>query len=383
MKLLSRYAFLAAQFICFSAFAGIDPIESNAALKKAAGFAISNYTGVVAESYRMLRDSISNLRSGLHQLVKSPNEENLATARRLWKNSRDQYSRTEAFRFYGGPIDNAEDGPEAFLNAWPIDEGYIDSVRGAEGSGIVNKPKEFPDLSKAVLLGLNEKNGEKNISTGYHAVEFLLWGQDFSTTGPGNRPASDFLSKTPNDAAARRGQYLITLIELMEKQVDGLSREWTGEKGSYAAALIKESSNEALRRIFTGITTLTLDEMAGERMTVPLEIQDQENEQDCFSDYTLNDFLSNQQGITLIVLTLKPLLELSDKSLSHKLLAKLEETRVALEALQQAGPFDQIVAPTGSKAAKQLARKAIAALEAQSAAMAASGRALGLELNVE
>jgi putative iron-regulated protein len=353
-------------------------------LKKAAQTAVARYADHVHSTYVELQRSTRALDSALQKLAFEPTAANLSATREAWKLSRDVYSKTEAFRFYGGPIDDAEDGPEGFLNAWPIDESYIDSVRGAPASGLVNQAKQYPKLEEALLLDLNEKNGEKNISTGYHAIEFLLWGQDFNPKGPGQRPITDFQVKQPNDAAARRLEYLATLTKLLNKQVESLIKDWEpNSKASYATALKKESANEALRRIFTGITTLTLDEMAGERMTVPLEVKDQENEQDCFSDYTLHDFVSNQQGIVEIIQLLGPLLEASNRDLFYNLNARYGATSQALEKLRKVGPFDQIVAPNGSEASKQLVREAIAALEAQSAAMAAVGRALGLELNVE
>ena len=49
------------------------------------------------------------------------------------------YSPTEVFRFYGGPIDD-DNGPEGLLNAWPLDEVFIDYVLGNPDAGIINDP---------------------------------------------------------------------------------------------------------------------------------------------------------------------------------------------------------------------------------------------------
>ena len=80
------------------------------------------------------------------------------------------------------------DGPEGLINAWPLDEAYIDYVEGDPAAGVVNDPDTYPTIDAELLTSLNEQGGEANISTGWHAIEFLLWGQDLSTDGPGDAP---------------------------------------------------------------------------------------------------------------------------------------------------------------------------------------------------
>ena len=118
--------------------------------------------------------------------------ENLDAAKEAWLTARDEYGPTEAFRFYGGPIDNEETGVEGLVNAWPLDEAYIDYVDGDPEAGIVNNPDEHPTIDADALVAANEQGGEANVSTGWHAIEFLLWGQDLSADGPGARPVEDY-----------------------------------------------------------------------------------------------------------------------------------------------------------------------------------------------
>ncbi len=78
---------------------------------------------------------------------------------------------------------------------------------------IGGKKLDTSKITKELLAEkLQEAGGvEANVATGYHAVEFLLWGQDLNGTGPGNgaRPASDFdTKKCTNGNCARRAQYL-------------------------------------------------------------------------------------------------------------------------------------------------------------------------------
>ena len=74
------------------------------------------------------------------------------------------------------------EGPEGRLNSWLLDEAYIDYVKGNAQAGLINN-FEFP-LTEEALLAKNQEDDEADVSTGYHAIEFLLWGQDFYSQSP-------------------------------------------------------------------------------------------------------------------------------------------------------------------------------------------------------
>ncbi len=353
---------------------------------------VAHYADIVYATYSdALRDA-QTLDAAIHALVKKPSDATLESAREAWKRARVSYSATEAFRFYGGPIDDAEKGPEGFLNAWPMDEAYVDYVEGQKDAGIINRPKEYPKITKKLLLSLNEKDGEKNIATGYHAIEFLLWGQDISAAGPGERPVSDFI-KGKGPHAERRSQYLTLLSELLLEHLSQVREAWTpGKKGSYAELLKKEPLEESLRKIYTGVITLSLDEMAGERLTVALEMNDQENEQSCFSDTTLADAKSNQEGIRAVYFgtygTLKgpglhDLALAVDAKQAAQSQARVEAaTEKASELADTA--LDKILMTASPKDKGRLAIQAlISAFEEQARAIAAPGLKMGLVLNVQ
>ena len=61
----------------------------------------------------------------------------LADARDAWTTGISVFSQTEVFRFYGGPIDAPDTGPEGRINAWPLDEAYLDYVEGQPEAGLV------------------------------------------------------------------------------------------------------------------------------------------------------------------------------------------------------------------------------------------------------
>ncbi|MEL6349164.1 MAG: imelysin family protein, partial [Myxococcota bacterium] len=153
------------------------------------GEAVSTYAEIVRASYEDSVTTAQTLDVALQALVDDPSQPTLDAARQAWLDSREPYLQTEVYRFYDGPIDNPNDGPEGLLNAWPLDEQYIDYVDGDADAGIVNGEDT---IDAATLESLNEVGGEKNIATGYHAIEFLLWGQDFNPDGPGIRPHTDY-----------------------------------------------------------------------------------------------------------------------------------------------------------------------------------------------
>jgi putative iron-regulated protein len=272
--------------------------ESGSVDKKAF---LKNYAAIVYANYEDSYTEVMKLKSAVDAFVATPDAAKLEACKKAWLAAREPYGQTEAFRFAGGPIDD-EDGPEGALNAWPLDENYIDYVKGKENSGIVNDLVNYPKIDIATLESLNEKGGETNISIGYHAIEFLLWGQDDVDTKlktPGQRPYTDYLT-TGGTAAnqSRRGQYLKAVCELLVKHLGSMKDEWDPKgKDNYQAKFLSMKPDEALKNVLTGIGTLSKSELSGERIFVALDNQDQEDEHSCFSDNTHRDIILNAQGI--------------------------------------------------------------------------------------
>ena len=202
---------------------------------------VANYADIVHAGYADSHKQAVVLQQALQTLTERPSAAALEAAKNAWKRARIPYGQTEAFRFYGGPIDGA-DGPEGLINAWPMDEGYVDYVLGNPGAGIINNP-DMP-ITREHLVALNEQGGEENVSTGYHAIEFLLWGQDLSVDGPGARPVSDY------EGAPRRVQYLHTVAAQLVEDLQFLVREWApGHDSNYRAVFLAQAPKEALRQI--------------------------------------------------------------------------------------------------------------------------------------
>lgn len=346
---------------------------------------LRHYGVMVHAAYEDSHAGAVALQQAVAALVAAPSADTLAAARKAWLAAREAYGQTEAFRFYGGPIDD-EKGPEGRLNSWPLDEAYIDYVKGKPNAGIVNDPRIV--ISKAALARLNEKGGEENIAAGWHAVEFLLWGQDLSDTGPGARSHEDFVDgKAPN--AARRRQYLSVATELLVDDLRYLVVSWGPGARNYRARF-EAGGLESLRKMIVGLGSLSRGELAGERMEVALNTQDQEDEHSCFSDNTHRDIVANALGIENVWLgrykrvngqelqgpSLRALVAARDAALAERTTRQIAASVAAAQAIQ--APFDREIIGGRDAPGRQRIQKTIDSLVQQSKDLVEAAAAIGI-----
>lgn len=330
------------------------------------------------------------LRESVRALRAQPSPETLAAARLAWIRARQVYLQSEPFRYYAGPIDDA-DGPEPLLNSWPLDELYMDAGEGGNG-GIIGNPADFPEISTKLIEELNLKEGEKNISCGWHAVEFLLWGQDVSATGPGNRPHTDYSTATH---ATRRGQYLEACVDLLIQNLEDLIQQWApGKLGNYRA-IFEEGYDQSVERILTGMIFLSGNELAGERLQVAWDTKEQEDEHSCFSDTTHQDTIYDAIGLQNLyrgkyirldgtALTgpgVRDLAQIARPELVPDLDATVDGTVAAAKAIPF--PFDQAILGEDNAPSRRAVMKTIAAAEDQSALLRRLARALQIQIPEE
>lgn len=315
--------------------------QKSATLKTYADIAEQNYEDALADAQA--------LQSAIDAFVATPTEATLSAAKEAWLASRESYGTTEIFRLSGGPID-AEDGwvatmygaPEGQMNAWPLDENMIDYTTDADGNttsgNIIDTAGVFtPNGGDAVdvasitteaLAALNENGGDANVATGYHAIEFLLWGQDQDyssfvadtvTNGAqvaGQRALTDF---TSDAGADRRKAYLVAAAELLVDDLQAVVDAWQSENtpncttgvGCYRGALLGTLSgddaakniatDDALKSIFGGMGVFIKSELANERMAVAVLTPSEEDEHSCFSDNTHRDIATNYQGFVNVL----------------------------------------------------------------------------------
>jgi putative iron-regulated protein len=358
--------------------------EPSAGLARRITRAYANYSHAI---YTKCIGSADKLRLATDTFLESPTEKTLKQARRAWIRARGDYGQTEVLRFYNGPIDNGKDGPETLLNAWPLDEAYIDIVRDSPRGGILQDRKHYPNLNSTILSLANERGGEANICVGWHAVEFMLWGQDFYKDGPGRRSHRQFLDAHDKDADRRR-EYLGVLSTLIVKQVRGLQAAWKPKQNNYRKSF-EAKPRDAIRKMLTGMVVLSGFEMAGERMAVAYETKDQEEEHSCFSDTTHQDLIANQLGIVALYrgtgpgmdgVGLRDLAKTKDAELAAAIDRQLDRSLKSLRAIPK--PFDQAILGKDDSKGRRAVLAAMTALETQTDLLAALGLALGYRIPI-
>jgi len=344
-----------------------------------------NYANLVYTSYDDSYNTAAAMKQAIDAFLANPTASGFEACKTAWLFARNPYGQTEAYRFYGGPIDNA-DGPEGLINAWPIDESYIDYVVGDPNAGLINAPS--PAITKALLVGLNELFSEESIFTGWHAIEFLLWGQDLSTTGPGERPYTDYVVGAGGTASnpVRRGQYLQVASELLLEHIAQVRDEWK-PGGAYREEFLNQKrSEEAMGLIFFGLREFTVTELAGERMFVAIDTKDQEHEHSCFADNTIADIKMNLLGIknvyygtyvhsdgkTLIGRSFNDLVNQYDSRRAAAMFALFADAEAKVNAIPE--PFDQAIVHNPAPI-----EAAIEALNELGEQLAQVGRLIGAE----
>jgi putative iron-regulated protein len=239
-----------------------------------------------------------SLQSAIINFASNPTAQNFEACKSAWLAAREIYGLTETFRFAEGPIDNEADGPEGLINAWPMDEAYVDYVVGNDNAGIINNPLTYPTIDATTLLNANENGGETNIALGYHAIEFLLWGQDLSATTAGNRPYTDFITGGSASNQSRRLSYLVVAADILVAGLQQVRDAWDPAiANNYRTTLLAQNNATFLRDVFNSLKVMSGFELSGERMYVAYENANQEDEHSCFSDNTHRDIYLNAEGM--------------------------------------------------------------------------------------
>ncbi|EEX09888.1 hypothetical protein SL1157_1935 [Ruegeria lacuscaerulensis ITI-1157] len=340
---------------------------------------LNTYADIAQAAYEDSLAAAKRLRAAIDMLIETPSAEALHAARAAWIAARVPYQQTEVYRF-GNPI---VDDWEGKVNAWPLDEGLIDYVDAAYGGvtdenalaalNVIANPTfqlsgetiDATDITPALLAEtLHEADGvEANVATGYHAIEFLLWGQDMNGHGPGSgdRPWTDYAQ---GDACTggncdRRAQYLQAATDLLVSDLEWMATQW--QDGGAARAALFENESAGLTAMLTGMGSLSYGEQAGERMRLGLMLNDPEEEHDCFSDNTHNSHYYDGLGIQNVYLgsyvridgtlvsgpSLSDLVMASAPELDDEMKTKLADTMQALGRIKttaEAGlAYDQML----------------------------------------
>jgi putative iron-regulated protein len=375
---------------------------------------VAAYADIAQAMYEDSLATARKLQRAIAALTAAASETRLQAARAAWLAARIPYQQSEVYRF-GNPI---VDEWEGRVNSWPLDEGlidYVDPKSYGESSDenpwytanvianptlkIGGKTIDARTIDWRLLRGLQEAGKvEANVATGYHAIEFLLWGQDLNGTGPGagNRPWTDYArgERCTNKNCDRRAQYLTVATQLLVDDLAWMAKQW-GPQGEARAWLAKDP-DRGIAAIVTGLGSLSYGELAGERMKLGLLLHDPEEEHDCFSDNTHNSHYYNVVGMLAVYTgvykrvdgrevkgpSLGSLVAAAAPALDAEMRKKLAATFDAMTALKQRAEtverYDQMLAE-GNAVGNATIQKAVDALVDQTKTLERIAAALKLD----
>jgi putative iron-regulated protein len=269
--------------------------------------AFAAQVGIIAYTYLSdASQSVQTLDSQLASFMYHPNPMSQAEIQQSWRLAYNSFLRSLIFSYL--PIQDPPDWQSqrigyshllAQLDSWPIEGGYIDYIQGYPFSGIVNDLTL--DIDEDSIRSQHGFTDPSNASLGYHALEFMLWGND------GKRSARDFFpqentapipinddvvttqflddsSKESLEGSAhgniliqteapeiklqnhnRRRQYTQLLIELLQKDLHRIQRRWEPSSGYYAQLLQQSDSKKTLRSAFIAAQGLISKEILHKR----------------------------------------------------------------------------------------------------------------------
>lgn len=376
---------------------------------------LETYADIAHATYQDALTTAQDLQSAVAALVADPSDETLRAAKQAWLRARDPYQQTEAYRF-GNPL---VDDWEGKVNAWPLDEGLIDYVDpGLYGSEsdenrfyaanviasptieVAGRSLDATTIDAALIQDLHEIDDvEANVAVGYHAIEFLLWGQDLNGTGPGAgaRPATDYsLDQCTHGNCDRRAAYLTAATDLLVSDVADMVALWD-EGGEARQAVIDAGPSNGLRAIITGLGSLSYGELAGERIQLGLMLHDPEEEHDCFSDNTHNSHYYDQRGMANVYHgrylridgsvvegpSLADLVAETSPVAAEQLSAAMEQTlarmQVMVDTAEAGKAYDQMLA-AGDDEGNKIIQDVADALKVQTAMIEQAASALQLDV---
>ena len=364
---------------------------------------LETYADIALAKYEDSHTTALELQSAVRAFLTEPSEASLKATKTAWISARVPYQQTEVYRFGNVLVDEWE----GKVNAWPLDEGLIDYVH--RGYGANNEENAFytanvianPDLvfgghtvdattiDQDLIHALHEVDAvEANVASGYHAIEFLIWGQDLNGTGPGagERPWTDYsLTACTGGNCGRRAAYLTTATDLLVADLREMVVAW-GTGGKARVGLSASTMQDGLATIITGMGSLSFGELAGERIKLGLLLHDPEEEHDCFSDNTHNSHYFDEVGIQNVYLgryqridgrvvegpALSDLVKATAPEVDVEMRGKLDATIAAMEAMRQSAEngvaYDQLIAD-GNTAGNAVVQAAVDALLDQTTAI--------------
>jgi putative iron-regulated protein len=293
-----------------SAFELLNP-ELSASAKEIA----LEYVQQIDTDFKQAGIEIEKFQSSIATLTDQTNIENLNLSKQAWLNAHSAYELTTLHRYYATQLMGEQDSLVLMqlqyqINHWPIVPGYIDYVDGYPDSGIVH------DINVNLNAdSLREQHGFFDVSEvtlGFHAIEFLLWGYDADSVA---RPATDFdavLELTPKEIESgytleqlsnnRRRLFLSVVVDTLVKDFLALQSLWLAEEPSISQRIESISGTELIVILADSMSAMLTQELLQRSLYPMLNGDFVESVQSPYSRSTQNAVSSQLSGLERLLL---------------------------------------------------------------------------------
>ncbi|WP_157678127.1 imelysin family protein [Oleiphilus messinensis] len=208
------------------------------------------------EVHLQLREATAAMDTHIIELVTAPSAEKLEASRKAWQTAHSLLTAAKLFQYlpvkhpelYSGseldPESTGEDNTNEAstkhslwvqLDQAPLLPGYLDSVQGYPLSGLVHSEMS---LTREALLAQHQFADTYYVAVGFHALEFLLWGES------GARPISDFLVPETAEVSpeARRLRLIKIISSLAAEDTNRLCSIWLNDSSYFTKKITDGTS---------------------------------------------------------------------------------------------------------------------------------------------
>jgi len=300
---------------------------------------------VIVPTYAQLERQLPLLHDALVELREAPTDANLERARFAWRAARQPWEWSESFLF--GPVSTM--GFDPTLDTWPISRDDLEAV--LSGS---------TPLDKASVAQL-----EPDVK-GFHALELILFG--------------DRAARRASQLTPRELQYAEVVSSEMSDIAHTLRQSWTdnsADQRAFRAVLtsagpdnqVYDSSQAVVAELLDGISGI-LNEVAEEKIGLPLASRDPELAESRFSETSIDDYRDNVRGAfqaytgavpgASAQTSLQALLKARDPNLDAQIIQGFNRVFAALDAIPV--PFEQSIVEVSTSGPARAARNVSADL---------------------
>ena len=254
----------------------------------------TQFANIAFATYSDVYDQTLVLQGEVENFLEFPTEQNYQFCKDAWLIASELYGTSVVFPY---TIGGADEELLSRVDGWPIIPSYIDYADGDDSLGIINQETSYPNIDAATLEAAHN-NSEGKLALGFHAIEFLLWGEDRSDTATdktGNRVYRDYLSEDgKHENQDRRGDYLLVAAQRLTADMETMKNDWDpNQAGNLRNDFLNLSGPVAARNVLNGLYEVSNVQLAQFQFAEAIANPDSLLEQSEFSDNTLQDLFAN------------------------------------------------------------------------------------------